>query len=195
MSLQSRLNDLISSIGADIKALQNRTGDQHSTSIQNQVISGNTDTYVAGSRVTIPQGKIKASTKYRCVFNVVKTAAGTAAPVVTLRIGTAGTTSDVARCTFTFAAQTGAIDEGVIELECVFRVAGASAVIQAFGRLFHRLVTTGLNVTAANTTILSTSAAFDVTGAGLGIGVSVNAGASSNWTVSLVTAELVNLTP
>src|SRR5215204_4414774 len=104
MSLQSRISALITSIGADIKALQNRTFDQHSASVTEQTISGNSDTYITGSRVTFPTGKIKIGTKYRCKFNVVKTGAGTAAPALNVRVGTAGTTSDTSRATLTFAA-------------------------------------------------------------------------------------------
>ena len=195
MSLQSRLSALITAIGADIKALQNRVDDQHNASSANQVVSGNSDTYLTGSMISIPQGKIKVGTKYRCKLNVVKTAAGTAAPAFNVRVGTAGTTADTSRAALTFGSQTGAIDEGVFEFECVFRQAGATAIIQALGTLFHRLVTTGLNNVGVFTAILNTGGSFDVTGSSLKIGISVNAGASSNWTISVVSAELVNLTP
>lgn len=192
-SLATRLGELITAIGADIKALGNRV-DQHNGSTAAQSgISG--DTYLAGSNVAIPQGKIKAGTKYRCKFNVVKTAAGTGAPVISVRVGTAASTADTARATLTFAAQTAVIDEGEFEVECVFRQAGATAIIQALGSLIHRLSTTGLNVTGLFTSVLNTGASFDVTGASLKIGLSVNAPNPSSWTVSLVSAELVNLTP
>lgn len=194
MSLQSRLSTLITAIGADIKALQNKVVDQHNASAANQTL-GTGDTYLTGSNVPIPQGKIKVGTKYRCKFNVVKTGAGVAAPVISIRVGTAASTADTARATLTYAAQTAVIDEGEIEVECVFRQAGATAIIQAIGNLIHRLVTTGLNVTGVFTSVLNTGASFDVTGASLKIGCSVNAGAASAWTVSLVEAELINLTP
>lgn len=194
MSLQSRLADLITDIGADIKALQNKVTNVYNSNTVAQIL-GTGDTYLAGSAISIPQGKIKVGTMYKCKFNVVKTAAGVAAPVINVRVGTLGTTADTSRATLTFAAQTGVIDEGIIEVICSFRAAGATAVMQALGNLIHRLVTTGLNVTAVNTVVLQTSGGFDVTGAGLKIGVSVNAGASSSWTVSLVSAELINLTP
>lgn len=192
-TLQERLSALITAIGTDIKALQAAAGtpDQNAASVANQSVGG--DTYLTGSMLNIPQGKIKAGTKYRCKFNVVKTAAGTGAPVLSVRVGTAGSTADTARAALTFAAQTAVIDEGEFEVECVFRSAGATAVLQAFGRLAHRLVTTGLNVTAVNTFVLNTGASFDVTGAGLKIGLSVNAPNPSAWTVSLVRAELMDL--
>lgn len=194
MTLQERLSLLITAIGADIKTLMNRVTDQHNASSAAQTL-GTGDTYLTGSMISIPQGKIKVGTKYRVRFNVVKTAAGVAAPVITCRVGTAGTTADTARAALTFAAQTAAVDEGYFECDFIFRASGATAVIQALGNLWHRLTTTGLNVTAAFTSVLNTGAAFDVTGANLKIGVSVNAGASSAWTVSVASAELSNLTP
>lgn len=192
-TLQERISSLITAIGADIKALQGASYDLHNASVTAQTVSGNSDNYIAGSLITIPAGKVKVGTKYRVKFNVVKTAAGTAAPTIKLLIGTLGTTSDTARNTLTFAAQTGAIDEGDFECEFVFRVAGASAVIQGLGRLLHRLITTGLNVTGIYTSVLNTGAAFDVTTA-TKIGIAVNPGASASWTVSLAEASVENLT-
>lgn len=192
-SLASRISDLITAIGADIKALQTRDTSYNASSSAQSGISG--DTYLAGSNITIPQGKVKVGTMYKCKFNVVKTGAGTGAPVITVRVGTAASTADTSRAALTFAAQTAVIDEGEFEIECAFRAAGTSAVIQAKGSLWHRLVTTGLNVTGVFTSVLNTGGSFDVTGASLKIGLSVNAPNPSSWTISLVTAELVNLTP
>lgn len=193
-SLATRLGDLITAIGADIKALQNKVTDQNNASTANQTGFA-TDTYLAGSDIAIPQGKIKVGTKYRVKFNAVKTAAGTGSPVISVRVGTAGSVADTARAALTFAAQTSAIDEGQFDIECVFRQSGASALIQALGRLAHRLTITGLNSTAGNTFVINTGAAFDITGPNLKIGLSVNAGASAAWTISVVSAELINLTP
>lgn len=194
MSLQTRLTDLVAAIGADIKNLTNRPGETHNASLTDQTGFA-TDTYLAGSQVVIPQGKIKAGTKYNCKFNVVKTAAGGVAPTIRVRVGTTGTTADAAQVLITFASQTGAADEGEFEVELVFRQAGATALIQSFSRLTHRLLTSGLNIIGANTFVLAISAPFDVTGAGLNLGLSVNAGTASAWTISLVRAELSNLTP
>lgn len=149
------------------------------------------DTYLTGSYVVIPSGQLKAGTYYRCVFDVSKTAAGTAAPVITVRVGTAGTTADTARCTLTFSAQTAVADSGMFEVLVNVRATGATAVLQAAGRLTHRLTVTGLANTASNT-VLNTSGSFDITPANTGIGISVNGGASASWTVQLVQAELRN---
>lgn len=188
-SLATRISDFITAMGSDIKYLR-QTCFNASTANQTGFAA---DTYLTGSNVAIPQGKIRAGTRYRCRFNVVKTGAGVAAPVINVRVGTAASTADTARATLTFAAQTGVVDEGTFEVDVVFRAAGATAVIQAMGQLWHRLVTTGLNVTAVFTQVLNTGASFDVTGANLQIGLSVNGGTSASWTVSLVRAEIENI--
>lgn len=199
MSLQSQLAALISSIGADIKALQSATGgtpDRYSTSVTTQVISSGTDTYLAGSRILIPTGKIQAGTIYRSKFSVTKTAAGIAAPTVTVRIGTLGTIADAARGAFGFSAQTAVADEGVIEIDTLFKSGGVTAGNAGLGRLSHRLVTTGLNISGSITTKeVASGSGFDVTGAGLGIGLSVNPGASASWNIGFLSAELLNLAP
>lgn len=161
-------------------------------SVANQTL-GTGDTYVTGSGLTVPVSRIQVGTFYRCVFNIVKTAAGVAAPVVTVRMGTAGTTADLATAALTFAAQTGVIDEGQMEILANFRFIGISAGIQGFGKLSHRLLTTGLNVTATNTLVVNTSGGQNLS-AITKIGVSVNAGAASAWTLSLVQADLLNIT-
>lgn len=195
-SLQDRLSDLITAIGADIKALQSAVGgtpDKHNAWGLAQSISGNAHTYLSGSDIAIPNGKLKLGTVYTIKFNVVKTAAGTAAPAIAIRIGSAGTTADSIRSTLTFASQTAVIDEGVFEIDVVFRATGTLSTIQSLGRLIHRLVTTGLNNTAVNTVVLNTSGTFDTTPSNQIIGVSINPGASAAWTVTVVTASLVNL--
>ena len=153
------------------------------------------DTYLAGSSISVPlPSRLKAGSFYRCQFNVVKTAAGIAAPVISVRYGTAGTTADTARTSVTFAAQTGVIDQGKFEILVNWRAVGASAVLQAVGILTHGLATTGLNVTATNSFITpAAGSSFDSTTVNSFLGLSVNAGASASWTVSVVQAELLNI--
>lgn len=153
-----------------------------------------TDTYLTGSYVVIPPGRLKAGSIYRVKLQVTKTAASTATPIITVRTGTAGTTADTSRVALTFAAQTAAADDAIIELFCTFRAVGSgtTAVLHAAGMIDHRLASTGFANT--NTSIAQgTSAGFDSTTAGLGIGVSVNGGTSAAWTVNMVQAELQNL--
>lgn len=153
-----------------------------------------TDTYLTGSSIAIPNGSLQAGARYKLVFDVSKTAAGTATPIISIRIGTNGTTADTARLTFTFLAQTAAADIGTFEFWVTFRKVGSgtSAVIQGCGQVRHRLQITGLqNLTS--TTLQVTSGGFDSTVSNLIIGASVNGGASASWTVQMVQAELNNL--
>jgi hypothetical protein len=153
------------------------------------------DTYMTGSGIAIPASLAKVGTIYRFRFDMVKTAAGVATPIIIVRFGTAGTTADAARLTFTFAAGTAAIDTGVWELSCHFRSIGAAGVLTGMAKLDHHLAATGLSTTGAAGTgvILVTSAAFDTTVAASIIGVSFNGGAAFAGTNTLQQAELINV--
>lgn len=152
------------------------------------------DTYLAGSGIAIPNGRLKATTIYRCTFDVTKTAAGVATPIINVRIGTAGTTADTSRGTHTFAAQTAAIDNGLFDFIAVFRTVGSgtSAVLQSRCALTHNLSITGLS-TGVSPITTATSAGFDSTPNGSIIGLSLNGGTSAAFTITTVEAELVNL--
>jgi hypothetical protein len=155
------------------------------------------DTYLVGSSITVPNGFFRVGTRYRLRFDVVKTAAGTATPIFSVRIGTAGTTGDTAVLTFTFAAGTAAIDTGIVEIEVLFRTVGSgtSAVVVGWARIMHHLAATGITSTgAAGIAIIPAvvSSGFNSTVASSIIGVSVNGGTSAAWTISQVEAELIN---
>jgi hypothetical protein len=169
-------------------------GGRFNASVAQQGAGFASDTYLTGSSINIVDGSLQAKSMYRAKFNVVKTNAGTATPIINVRIGTAGTTSDTSRGTLTFSAQTAVVDEGVFEIFSTFRTVGGgtSAVLQSLGRLTHRLSITGLGVGVSEPEI-ATSGGFDSTVSGLIIGLSVNGGASASWTVNLVQAELFNL--
>ena len=151
------------------------------------------DTYLLGSAIVIPAAAAKAGTRYRLCFDVTKTAAGAAAPILTLRFGSTGTLADAALATLTFPLQTAAADDGRFTLDATFRSAGSgtAAVVQCVGALIHGLATTGLS-TGVSPLRRATSAGFNSAGGGV-IGVSVNGGASAAWTVSLVQASLENI--
>jgi len=152
------------------------------------------DTYLAGSNVSVPATGLKAGTRYRLVFDVSKTAAGVAAPVITLRFGTAGTVADAALVGLTLPAQTAVADVGRFAVDVTFRSVGSgtSAVVQAMASLIHGLAATGLSTSSAPVQI-GTSSGFNSTPANSIIGASINGGASAAWTVSIVQATLENL--
>lgn len=150
------------------------------------------DTYLAGSAIAVPPGRLRPGTRYGLCFDVAKTAAGVAAPAITLRFGTGGSLADQALGSFSFPLQTAAVDDGRFTLDVTFRSAGSAAVVQAVAALTHSLAAAGLS-TAPGPVRRFTSAAFDAGGAAAQIGVSVNAGAAAAWTVSLVQARLENM--
>lgn len=158
-----------------------------------------TDTYLVGSQITIPSNALQAKTIYRCLFSVAKTNAGTVAPVLTIRYGIAGTTADVSRCAFTFPAQTAVVDEGLFEVNAIFRTigSGTAAVIAGVANLRHDLgygstASTGLS-TQSSPTVITVGGGFDSTPANSIIGLSVNGGASAAWTIAVVQSQLINL--
>lgn len=146
------------------------------------------DTYLTGSNVPCVNPVI--GTLYRLTFDLVKTAAGTAAPVITVRVGTAATTADTSRLAFTFGSGTGAADTGRFEVEAMFRAVGSgtSAVLQGRASLISNLTTTGIS--NAVKVLQVTSGGFDSTVASTQIGASYNGGTSASHTVQLVTAKL-----
>ena len=138
--------------------------DYSNTSVTNQTPS-TSDVYLAGSNIVLPAGGFKANGQYRCLFDVVKSA-GTGTIVLTVRIGTAGTTGDTSRITFTFPAGTSVADTGNMEVIVNWRTVGGgtSAVVSGFCRAIKNTVTAaGLwNTTSAAFTIVGTvSGGFD----------------------------------
>jgi hypothetical protein len=157
-----------------------------------QSLSG-ADAYLAGSAVVIPAGGWQAGTTYKCFFDVTKSALGVAAWAVSIRMGTAGSTSDPIILTITSPyAQTAVADTGHFEVWVNFRTVGSgtSATIVVDLRFMHNLTTTGLSV--GGQFILGSgtlSAGFNST-TPTTIGVSFNGGSGFSGTVQVVQAEL-----
>jgi hypothetical protein len=153
------------------------------------------DTYLVGSSINLGNRLPKARTLYQCTFDVSKTAAGTATPIIILRIGTAGSTADAARVTFTFPAQTAIADVGTFSIWALFRSVGAAGIVQGRANLVHKGPTTGLTGLSVEPgpTVQAASAAFDTAIANSIIGLSVNGGTSAAWTVQLVEAKVENI--
>lgn len=170
------------------------TATQYNQSVTTPAAGFAADTYLVGSSIAIPANSLKVGTRYHLIFNVSKTAAGTATPILNVRFGTLGTTGDSAKCTLTWTAQTAATDTGTFEVWTTFRTVGSgtTAVLQCVGQRRHGASITGLG-TLVSETKAATSAGFDSTVANSIIGTSVNGGTSAAWTITLVQAELSNL--
>jgi hypothetical protein len=169
-------------------------GTRHNSSVASQGPGFASDTYLVGSSIVIPDGRLQAKSMYRCVFSVTKTAAGVATPIINIRFGTAGTTADASRAVLTFAAQTAVVDQGMFTILANFNTVGSgtSAVIGAAGTLSHGESNLGLGVERTGMRT-NTGGGFDSTVASSILGVSVNGGASAAWTIALVQADLLNL--
>jgi hypothetical protein len=151
------------------------------------------DVYLTGSNIVVTAGDFQAKGQYKCVFDMAKSA-GTGAIVITLRIGTLGTTGDPAILTFTFGAGTSVADTGLFEVVMTWRTVGAgtSAVVQGVCRGSHLLATTGLFNNAAGWVLIgspSPSAGFNSSTATT-IGLSFNGSTAFAGTSTLVQAQL-----
>lgn len=149
------------------------------------------DTYLTGSAIPLAGlGTPRIGRAFHWRFIVSKTAAGTAAPVLILRVGTAGSTSDAARLTFTWGAGTAAIDRGEIEIDAAFTVVGGSAVLKGKANWTTNLTTTGLS--NAVKALQVTSGTFDATIANSLVGLSYNGGTSAAHTIEYLSGYTDN---
>lgn len=155
------------------------------------------DTYLAGSSIAVPSGLLRAGTSFYWAFDMVKTAAGTAAATINIRVGTAGTTADSSRCLFTWGAGTAAADSGIFEVWAHLRTVGSgtSAVVVGLAGCRHALAATGLISTGASGhgQLVTVGGGFDSTVANLIVGLSFNGGASFSGTNTLVEASAFNI--
>lgn len=157
------------------------------------VVANAADTYLTGSGLVIPAGlTLQVGTTFRWRMFMTKTAAGVAAPIWVVRVGTAGTVADAAILTFTGPAQTAVIDTGTVEITAVLRNVGAAGILAGGLLLSHNLAATGF-ANIAQPTLQVTSAGFVTTTANLIVGVSINPGAAGVWTHQVVQSEMLNI--
>lgn len=149
-------------------------------------------TYITGSKITVPGEKLQVGTVLRWTFNIAKTAAGSASSTIDIAVGTAGTTADTARVSFTKPAGTAAADEGFVEVIAIVRSIGASGVMTGEFWMVHNLAATG-HATIPCVVVNTISAGFDMTVANLFVGLCITTGAADVITIEQVTAEAFNL--
>lgn len=146
------------------------------------------DTYVTNSGLLIPSSGMKAGMLFRWIITGSKTAASTAQPVYTIRIGTNQSTADTSRLAFTTAAQTGVADNGTLFITAQVRNVGASGVI-AGAASWAKTQTGSIGFGGSIDAVSST---FDNSAlAGSYVGLSINGGTSAAWTLTSVHAELI----
>lgn len=149
-------------------------------------------TYITGSNINFPAGALQVGTMFRWTFDMTKSAAGIAAATFDIAFGTAGTTADTARVSFTKPAGTAVADVGQVIVTAVCRgPVGASGVVAGHFNLVHNLAATGHAVIPV-VDVTTVSAAFDIT-TPTNVGLCLTGGASDSMTLQLVITEAFNL--
>jgi len=151
---------------------------------------GTVDTYVTGSKLFIPTSGLKVGMVYMVKLSLSKSGAGTAAPVWTVRLGTAGATTDASQWTHTGVAQTAVAETGYYELLCTVRSIGASGVLQGSLTVARTGGTAATGLASVPIAQVTGAAADKSWTSGQVIGLSINAGGSSAWTVTQCVANL-----
>lgn len=200
-SLQSRISDLITAIGADIKQLQ--AGLAVSKYNNNLADEGSWGTAKVMGASVLPlwhtggdTGKVRTGTKYKLKFRASKTGTGTGAPTIAIKIGPNADGTDTTRCLFTMGATTAVADEMEFECSVVFKQPGSTAIVRGMARMIKRLNTaTGWGPTPCQTIIPAESAQFNVDTGDQYIYAHVFLGTSVTATVQMVEAELINMNP
>lgn len=146
------------------------------------------DTYVTNSGLLIPSFGMRAGQLYVWRIAGSKTAAGTAAAVYTIRIGSNQTTSDTSRLALTAGAQTAAADNGMLTVMVQVRSVSASGVIAGVAAWAK----TQAGTAGLGGSIDGVSSSFDNSAlAGQYVGLSINGGTSAAWTLTVVSAEMI----
>lgn len=162
-------------------------------STTSQAPAASTRTYITGSALRIGTNKLQIGSVMRWRWNMTKTAAGTATSTIDVCVGTAGTTADTARVSFTKPAGTAAADEAFCEVEVVVRgPISASGVMVGEFTLVHNLAATGHAIIPC-VCVNTVSAAFDLTTPSLIVGLCITTGASDAITIQQMFAEGYNI--
>ncbi len=159
-------------------------------SVAGQASGFSSDTYVTKSDLLIPSFGLQAGGKIRWKVSLFKSAAGTATPIWSVRIGSNRSTADTARVTLTTATNTAVADFGMVDIIAnVHSVHASTGVISGSAAMKHNGAAVGLaNNDAGWDDALSTP--FDNSNlGGLYIGLSLNAGASAVWELTQVQAD------
>lgn len=149
---------------------------QSTTAAQGALIT--TEVYITGSGIRIPSYGMQLGMTFIWYISASKTAASTAAPVWTWRIGANQTTADTSRLALTSGqAQTAVASDGVLVAMLTVHIASAVGTIAGSGPMGAP----GFGGGGAGT-----SSTFDNTStiAGQYIGITVTTGTSAAWTVT-----------
>jgi hypothetical protein len=168
-------------------------GNLTNQSVADQTVNAAATALLTGSLLSVPAGGLRIGSAFRFMLVVSKTAAGTAGNVFTFRLGTTGTTSDAAICTFTLPTATAVVDAATIEVVVIIRgPLSASCVAQGSLSLVHNLAATGF-ATVPCVVLSVLSGVFNATTANLKASLSCTTAASTVLTFQQVVVEAINL--
>lgn len=147
-------------------------------------------TYLTGSALAIPPGNpLRVGSRFRWQFSMTKTAAGTAASTIAIVFGTAGTTADTARVSFTKPAGTAAADEAWFDIDCTVKaVSNTVGVFVGTMRMGHNLENTG-HAVIPFVVVTTVSGSFDNIVDNAIVGLVITSGASDAITIQQMNAE------
>ena len=161
-------------------------------SVAAQVPTDTTREQIVGSQLLVPASGLKVGSKIKFVFDITKTAAGTASAVFDISFGTAGTVADTARVSFTKIAGTAAVDVARVTVEATVRSVGVAGVVVGQFTLQHSLAITGF-ATQNPVSVVTVSSGFDNDGQELFIGLNITMGAADAYTIQRVEASLTGV--
>ncbi len=145
-----------------------------------------TEVYLTNSNLLIPSYGLEAGMTFIWHISAVKTAASTAAPIWTFRIGAAGAIGDTSRLALTSGqAQTAVASDGILTAMLIVRVVSSTVgVIAGSG---------GAGSVGFGGGGSGASGNFDNTGlGGQYVGLTVTTGASAAWTVNALSCYIMN---
>lgn len=144
------------------------------------------DTYVTNSDLLIPSFGMKVGQQYRWEFTITKTAAGTAAFVLNVRIGSLRTTSDASRLALTQAiAQAATASSCIMVVTLSVRAVGVATGVIAGGFAFSSVSAFGDGKDGVSSTFDNSALG------GQYVGLSFTTGASAAWTINMGAARLL----
>lgn len=161
-----------------------------------QTPGATTRTYVTGSDAgPFTAGQLAVGTIIHWHLDITKTAAGTASATFDIAFGTAGTTSDTARLTFTKPAGVAQIDHCAVDIYATVKTNSASGVVIGdFTLLDDQTNALGGFLAAAKWVASSTvtSGTFDTT-TPTHVGLCVTTGTADAWTINHVQTWTANM--
>jgi hypothetical protein len=180
------------------RAAQLQNTNPFNASIANQSPAASATTLLTDSVVSIPDSGVQIRSRFLWHVVLTKTAAGTVAPVILVKVGTAGTTADGTVLTFTFpSVGTAVADTADIWIEFVVVGPLTSACVPRGTLCMTRtqgLTATGwLSAANAQNRITGTTANFNATTTGLKASLALTLGASYVVTVEQVCVETYNV--